>query len=45
MLGAATVGNDNPFWKGFASTDPSVKQRTQNIALAKACSRRRVPRT
>ncbi len=36
MLGAATVGNDNPFWKGFASSDPSVKQRTQNIELAKA---------
>jgi peptide/nickel transport system substrate-binding protein len=35
MLGAATVGNDNPFWKGFASSDPSVKQRTQNVALAK----------
>ncbi len=36
MLGAATIGNDNPFWKGFASTDQSTKQRTQNIALAKA---------
>jgi peptide/nickel transport system substrate-binding protein len=36
MLGAATVGNDNPFWKSFASTDQSTKQRTQNIALAKA---------
>jgi peptide/nickel transport system substrate-binding protein len=36
MLGSATVGNDNPFWKGFASSDPSVKQRAQNIALAKA---------
>jgi peptide/nickel transport system substrate-binding protein len=36
MLGAAEVGNDNPFWRGFASTDPSIKQRTQNIALAKA---------
>jgi len=35
MLGAAQVGNDNPFWRGFASTDPSIKQRTQNIALAK----------
>lgn len=36
MLGAATVGNDNPFWKGFASSDPSVQQRKQNITLAKA---------
>lgn len=36
MLGAATVGNDNPFWKGFASTDPSIKQRTQNLQLARA---------
>ena len=36
MLGAGQVGNDNPFWKGFASTDPSIKQRTQNLKLAKA---------
>ena len=36
MLGAGTIGNDNPFWKGFASTDPSIKQRTQDIELAKA---------
>ncbi len=36
MLGAATVGNDNPFWKGFASTDQSTKQRTQNLQLARA---------
>lgn len=36
MLGAGQLGNDNPFWKGFASADPSVKQRTQNIELAKA---------
>ena len=36
MLGAAEVGDDNPFWKHFSSTDPSIKQRTQNIALAKA---------
>ena len=36
MLGAGQVGNDNPFWQGFASTDTSTKQRTQNIALAKA---------
>ena len=36
MLGAGQIGNDNPFWKGFASTDPSVKQRTQNLQLARA---------
>lgn len=39
MLGAATVGNDNPFWKGFASTDRSTKQRTQNLQLARALLR------
>jgi peptide/nickel transport system substrate-binding protein len=36
MLGAAQIGNDNPFWKGFAATDPSTKQRAQNLALARA---------
>ena len=36
MLGAAQVGNDNPFWRGFASTDKSTKQRTQNLQLARA---------
>ena len=36
LLGDGQVGNDNPFWKGFASTDPSIKQRTQNVQLAKA---------
>jgi peptide/nickel transport system substrate-binding protein len=36
MLGAATVGNDNPFWRGFASSDPSVKQRSQNLPLARS---------
>ena len=36
MLGAAQVGNDNPFWRGFASTDRSTKQRTQNLQLARA---------
>jgi peptide/nickel transport system substrate-binding protein len=39
MLGAAQVGNDNPFWRGFASTDPSIKQRTQNLELAQALLR------
>ena len=36
MLGAAEVGNDNPFWRHFASTDPSIQQRTQNVQLAKS---------
>jgi peptide/nickel transport system substrate-binding protein len=36
MLGDAQVGNDNPFWKGFTSTDRSIKQRTQNLQLARA---------
>ncbi len=35
MLGQAQVGNDNPFWKQFASTVPT-KQRTQNLQLARA---------
>jgi peptide/nickel transport system substrate-binding protein len=34
--GHAVVGNDSPFWTGFPSHAPSVKQRTQNIQLAKA---------
>ena len=36
MLGSAQVGNDNPFWKRFASTDQSIKQRRQNLQLARA---------
>lgn len=36
LLGAATLGNDTPFWKGYPSSDPSVKQRKQNIELAKS---------
>jgi len=36
MLGAGQIGNDNPFWSGFASTDPSIQQRKQNLNLAKA---------
>ncbi len=36
MLGAAQIGNDNPFWKGFASSDRSVQQRTRNVTLAKS---------
>ncbi|MGL6279979.1 MAG: ABC transporter substrate-binding protein [Gaiella sp.] len=36
MLGSATVGNDNPFWKGFAVSSPDVRQRSQNLQLARA---------
>ena len=36
LLGDGQVGNDSPFWKSFASTDPSIKQRTQNLQLSKA---------
>ena len=36
MLGAAEVGNDNPFWRHFASTDQSIHQRKQNVQLAKS---------
>ncbi len=39
MLGAAEVGNDNPFWRGFPSTDRSIKQRKQNLELARALLR------
>ena len=36
MLGNGLIGDDSPFWKKFASTDPSIKQRRQNLQLAKA---------
>jgi peptide/nickel transport system substrate-binding protein len=36
LNGGATVGNDTPFWKGYPSSDPSVKQRRQDLNLAKA---------
>jgi len=36
MLGNGLIGDDNPFWKKFPSTDPSIKQRSQNLQLAKA---------
>jgi peptide/nickel transport system substrate-binding protein len=34
--GDADIGNDSPFWSGFASTDTSIPQRTQNISMAKS---------
>jgi peptide/nickel transport system substrate-binding protein len=36
LLGQGTLGDDSPFWSKFPSTDPSIKQRAQNITLAKA---------
>jgi len=36
LLGVGQVGNDNPFWRGFVSSDRSTKQRRQNLALARA---------
>jgi peptide/nickel transport system substrate-binding protein len=35
LNGYGQVGNDNPFAPQFASRDPSVPQRTQNVAQAK----------
>ena len=35
-LGLGTLGNDSPFWPKFPSTDPSIKQRKQNLELAQA---------
>jgi peptide/nickel transport system substrate-binding protein len=36
LLGDGQVGNDNPFWKGFLSTDRKIGQRKQNLQVAKA---------
>ncbi len=36
MLGQGQIGNDNPFWRQFASTDRSVAQRRQNVQQARA---------
>jgi peptide/nickel transport system substrate-binding protein len=35
LVGAGTLGNDSPFWSRYPSTDPSIKQRQQNVALAR----------
>ena len=35
LVGAGTLGNDSPFWSRFPSTDPSIKQRVQDVALAR----------
>ncbi len=43
--GKAEVGNDNPFAPGFKATDPSVPQRTKDLALARdLLARAGVPR-
>jgi peptide/nickel transport system substrate-binding protein len=39
LLGAGTLGDDSPFWSGFPSTDPSIKQRKQDLELARALLR------
>ena len=39
LLGSGTIGDDSPFFPGFPSTDPSIKQRKQNLELAKALLR------
>ncbi|HEU0247285.1 MAG TPA: ABC transporter substrate-binding protein [Gaiellaceae bacterium] len=39
LLGAGTLGNDSPFWSKFPSTDPSIKQRKQDLELARALLR------
>ena len=36
LLGSGTLGNDSPFWSRFPSTDPSIRQRRQNIQQARA---------
>jgi len=35
LVGAGTLGNDSPFWSHYPSTDPSIKQRQQDVALAR----------
>jgi peptide/nickel transport system substrate-binding protein len=36
LVGAGTLGNDSPFWSKFPSTDRSIKQRKQNLELARS---------
>jgi peptide/nickel transport system substrate-binding protein len=36
LLGTGLLGNDNPFWRGFQSSDRSTQQRKQNLQLARA---------
>jgi peptide/nickel transport system substrate-binding protein len=39
MLGDATLGNDNPFWKKFQSTPQGIPQRRQNLEQARSLLR------
>ena len=39
LLGAGALGDDTPFFPGFPSTDPSIKQRKQNLELSRALLR------
>jgi peptide/nickel transport system substrate-binding protein len=39
MLGDAQLGNDNPFWRRFRSTNQSIQQRRQNLQQARALLR------
>jgi peptide/nickel transport system substrate-binding protein len=36
LLGAGALGDDTPFFPGFPSTDPSIKQRKQSLELSRA---------
>src|SRR4029453_2243076 len=35
LVGAGTLGNDSPFWSRYPSTDPSIRQRRQDVAAAR----------
>jgi peptide/nickel transport system substrate-binding protein len=35
LVGEGTLGGDSPFWSHYPSTDPSISQRRQNVALAR----------
>jgi peptide/nickel transport system substrate-binding protein len=35
LAGAGTLGNDSPFWSRYPSTDRSIKQRQQDVVLAR----------
>jgi peptide/nickel transport system substrate-binding protein len=35
LMGAGTLGNDSPFWSRYPSTARSIKQRRQDVALAR----------
>ena len=39
LLAAGTLGNDSPFWSHYPSTAPSIKQRKQDLDLARALLR------